>query len=629
MIRSMLAAALCLIPLSLVAATNAAKKRPGKKYTIEQFMGTTSVSGASFSPDEKEILFSSNAEGGIFNAYSVSVKGGTPKAMTRSKSDTTYAVSYFPKDRRILYTRDQGGDENNHVYLRALDGSERDLTPGANLKASFGGWSEDDTSFYITSNERDPKAFDLYKYDAKSYARTILFQNDTGFEFSGISRDERWVALERPNTTTDSDLFLFDRTTKKLQQISSHEGVASYSAADFDPTSRYLYFLTNDGSEFSEVRRYDLATAKIDVIEQARWDVMYTFFSKKGKYRVSAINEDGHNAVRIYDAKTTRRLTIPDLPAGDIASVSISPSDSKLALYVIGDRSPRNLYVYDFDTKKTTRLTNTLSREVDPRDLVDSEVIRFKSFDGMTVPGILYKPHPASATSKAPAIVNVHGGPGGQAREGYNSLLQFLANHGYVVLDVNNRGSSGYGKTFFMADDGKHGREPLWDCVEAKAYLSSLLYVDGERVAIMGGSYGGYMVAAALAFKPEVFDAGVDIFGVTNWVRTLTSIPPYWEAQRKALYQEIGNPETQLDMLKAVSPLFHAEKIRKPLLVVQGANDPRVLKVESDELVAAVKKNDVPVEYLVFDDEGHGFSKKKNQIAAYAKILNFLNTHLR
>ena len=165
--------------------------------------------------------------------------------------------------------------------------------------------------------------------------------------------------------------------------------------------------------------------------------------------------------------------------------------------------------------------------------------------------------------------------------------------------------------------------------LEAKKYLSSLPYVDGERVAIMGGSYGGYMVAAALAYQPDVFDAGVDIFGVTNWVRTLQSIPAWWEAARQSLYDEIGNPETQLDMLREVSPVFHAEKIRKPLIVIQGKNDPRVLQQESDDLVAAVKKNGVPVEYVVFDDEGHGFTKKKNQIAAYGAILNFLKTHLK
>ena len=201
-------------------------------------------------------------------------------------------------------------------------------------------------------------------------------------------------------------------------------------------------------------------------------------------------------------------------------------------------------------------------------------MVRFKSFDGMVVPSIFYKPHSATPQRKAPALVWVHGGPGGQTTKGYSAVIQYLVNHGYVVLGINNRGSSGYGKTFFAADDQKHGKEPLWDCVEGKKYLASLPYVDANRIGIIGGSYGGYMVLAALAYKPEEFAVGVDIFGVANWLRTLESIPAWWEAQRTALYAEIGDPVKQKDMLREISPLFHADKIRKPLLVLQGANDP-------------------------------------------------------
>ena len=227
-----------------------------------------------------------------------------------------------------------------------------------------------------------------------------------------------------------------------------------------------------------------------------------------------------------------------------------------------------------------------------------------------------------------PAIVWVHGGPGGQSRTGYFADIQFLCNHGYAVLAVNNRGSSGYGKTFFHMDDRKHGDVDLKDCVEARTYLEGLPWVDPDRIAIMGGSYGGYMVAAALAFEPDVFDAGVDIFGVTNWLRTLESIPEWWAAQREALFAEMGDPATDRDRLHAISPLFHAGNIRKPLLVVQGANDPRVLQVESDELVAEARKNGAEVEYLIFDDEGHGFRKRENRIEAANKYVAFLDKHL-
>ena len=198
-----------------------------------------------------------------------------------------------------------------------------------------------------------------------------------------------------------------------------------------------------------------------------------------------------------------------------------------------------------------------------------------------------------------------------------------------MILGVNNRGSSGYGKSFFTSDDGKHGREPLWDCVEAKKYLVSLGYVDEKKIGIMGGSYGGYMTLAALAFKPQEFAVGVDLFGVANWVRTLKSIPPYWESFRKSFHREIGDPEKDLENLKAISPLFHADKIVKPLIVLQGANDPRVIKPESDEIVENIKKRNGVVEYVLFDNEGHGFTKKANEIKAYKAILDFLDRYLK
>jgi len=197
------------------------------------------------------------------------------------------------------------------------------------------------------------------------------------------------------------------------------------------------------------------------------------------------------------------------------------------------------------------------------------------------------------------------------------------------VLGINNCGSSGYGKTFFTADDKKHGHEPLEDCVAARKYLQSLPYVDPDRIGILGGSYGGYMTLAALTLQPDAFAVGVDLFGISNWVRTLESIPKWWESQRGALYQEIGDPVKDREMLLAVSPLFHADRIKKPLMVLQGANDPRVLKHESDDIVAAARKNGVPVEYVIFPDEGHGFTKKKNQIEGWKAILEFLEKHLR
>jgi dipeptidyl aminopeptidase/acylaminoacyl peptidase len=609
-------------------APSPAVPRPAKTYSIEDFVDTVSVAGASFAPDDSRIMFSSNKTG-IWNAYTTPVGGGEWTPVTQSDTDNNFAVGYFPGDERKLVTRDQGGNELNHLYVIELDGSEKDLTPGEGLKASFQGFDHAGDAFFVTTNERDPKFFDLYRYDAKTYERKRVYENNEGYEIGAISDDGGYVALGKTRTTNDNDLYLLDTAAAKVTHLTQHEGDALYSAEDFDPSDKYLYYTSNEGGEFSRLRRYDLAAGTHEDVQSAPWDITYSYFSHNGKYRIAALNVDGSTELHLYDTATGAEVPLPELPAGEIRGASISRSENRMALYLNGDRQPNDLYVLEFGKPEPTRLTTSLSAKIDPADLVDTQVVRFKARDGMEIPNILWKPHQASAQNKAPALLLVHGGPGGQTTRAYNYAAQFLANNGYVILGINNRGSSGYGKTFFAADDGKHGREPLWDCVDGKKYLQTLDYVDPDKIGIMGGSYGGYMTLAALAFQPEEFKVGVDIFGVSNWVRTLQSIPPYWESFREALYQEIGNPETQLDFLKETSPLFHADKINKPLIVLQGKNDPRVILPESDDIVAAVRKNNVPVEYVVFDDEGHGFTKKKNQIEGYGAVLKFLDTHLK
>ncbi len=607
------------------AATKAPK--PAKRYTIEQFMATVNIGGASFSADESRILFHSN-ESGIFNVYAMPAAGGKPVQLTDSKTDSHYAVGYFPSDDRFLYTRDQAGNELNHLYVRELDGRERDLTPGEKLKARFVSWSRDNAAFYVATNERDAKFFDLYRYDAKTYERTLVFKNDAGWSSLEISDDGRWLALGKINTTADTDVHLADLKSGEIKHITKHQGVAQYRAQDFDPESRELLMTTNDGGEFTRVIAYDLATGTTRDVEKADWDVDYTRFSQDGRHRVTGVNADASTVLRLY--RDGKPIALPKLSGGEVRGVAFSRSGKRMAFYVNGDRSPSNLFVADVGSNAAPKqLTQSLSKDIDPAELVDASIVRFKSFDGMVIPSVYMQPKDASPTNKVPAIVFVHGGPGGQTTRGYSALTQYFVNNGYAVLGINNRGSSGYGKTFFTADDGKHGREPLWDCIEAKTFLASTGVIDHERIGIVGGSYGGYMVLSAMAFRPEAFKVGIDIFGVANWIRTLESIPPYWESQRLALYQEIGDPVKDRDFLMATSPLFHAKEIRKPLMVIQGANDPRVIKPESDDIVAAVKKNNVPVDYLVFDDEGHGFSKKKNALEANRRMVEFLDKYLK
>lgn len=607
-------------------------------YTIEQFLNTEQIGGSAFSPNESKIMYSSKKTG-IFNAYEIPVDSGETKQLTNSNSESVFAISYFPEDERILYTSDQGGNEINHLYVKNLNGESTDLTPDSTAKAQFYGWSYDQQSLFYSSNKRNPQAFDLYEIEvsqintiennAATYQPKLVFENPGQFYPAAISEDKMLVSLTEPITRQKVNLYLYDVKTGETQMVNDPEDTVAYSPQYFSHDGKYLYYLSDKNSEYAYLSRYNLTTGEMEKVREANWDIAYAYESRNGKYQVVATNEDARTKITIYNQATGSEVKLPNMPAGEITSVNISDSERIMSFYINSSTSPSDLYVYDFDTESYQRLTYTLNPEIEQNHLVAGKVVRYESYDELEIPALLYKPEKASVENPAPAMLWIHGGPGGQSRLNYNALVQYLVNHGYTIFAVNNRGSSGYGKSFEMADNQQHGDVDLKDCVAAKDYLTTLGYIDAEKIGIMGGSYGGYMTLAGLAFTPEEFEVGVDIFGVSNWLRTLQSIPPWWGAARESLFAEMGNPETDSAALYDKSPLFFADQITKPLMVLQGANDPRVLQVESDEIVEAVQANDVPVEYVVFEDEGHGFMKKENQIEGYQAILKFLDKHLR
>ncbi|WP_420580443.1 S9 family peptidase [Reichenbachiella sp.] len=626
------------IGLSLIAFSckQTPQEQPPQQYTIEQFMDVKEIYGGYFSPDESKVLLGSK-ESGVYNAFEISLETGEKKQLTQATDDGVFPMSYFPNDDRFLFASDKGGNEITHVYVNQLDGMAKDLTPDSAAKANFYGWNYDRTKMFLTSNKRDQRFFDLYwiKLDdigneSKLYETQLFYQNDKGLNPSIISNDEKFIALHESITTNNSNMYLYSVETGETKLISEHEGDADYSPEFFSLDGTELFYLTNEDYEFMYLKAYNLMTGESRVVEKEDWDIYYSYLSRTGKYRVSVINNDAKTEVKFFDGQTGESLQISGLPEGDISGVKISESENLMSFYMTNSSTPRNLYVYDFRTSEYKKLTDTMSKEINPDDLVAGEVIRFSSFDGMQIPSILYKPKGLKPGEKVPAMLMIHGGPGGQTRLNYTPRLQYFVNHGYAVLAVNNRGSSGYGKTFYAADDLRHGQDDLQDCIESKKFLATLDYIDTDKIGIMGGSYGGYMVMAALAFAPEEFAVGVNYFGVTNWLRTIRSIPPWWESFREALYTEMGNPNTEDSVaLYNKSPLFFAHQITKPFIVLQGANDPRVLQVESDEMIEEARKNNVPVEYVLFDDEGHGFKKKENNITASKEVLKFLDKHLK
>ena len=608
------------------------KKEPSiaetmKTYTVAQMMDNEAIGGGSFSPDKEKLLIHSNRTG-IYNAYALSIKDGKMEPLTQSDSSSVFTISYFPNDNRILVDMDNNGDEIYQIYLRDSTGTVTNLTPFPGARANFYGWSKDEQSFYFGSNKRNPQFTDIYKMSLEDFSYSMLYENNEGYDVAEISDDEKYLALIKTLNTNDSDMFLYSMEDEKMTKI--NENQSSNSPQDFSKDGKYLYYTTDDGGEFSYLKRYSMADGTSEKVLEKDWDIMGSYFTRSGKYRVSYVNEDGTNVIEVYDTDTKKNIELPAFDGAAITSVGFSKDDSAMRFYLGGSHTPSNLYHMDLTTKEYKKLTDVLNPEIQAQDLVHAEVIRYPSFDGVEIPAIYYKPHQASAEKPVPALVWVHGGPGGQSRMNYSSTIQYFVNHGYAILAVNNRGSSGYGKTFYQMDDLNHGDKDLKDCIEGKNWLATQPEIDGEKIGIIGGSYGGYMTMAALTFAPEEFDVGVNIYGVTNWLRTLKSIPPWWESFKDALYKEIGDPYSADSVrLRQISPLFHANKVTKPLIVLQGAQDPRVLQVESDEIVASVRQNGIPVEYVLFEDEGHGFVKKENQIKAYGKVLEFLDQYLK
>lgn len=598
-----------------------------KVYGIEDFFDNVSISGGYFSSDEEKIIFSSN-QSGIYNVYEANIQTGKINQLTASNKESFFVRAYVPNSNDFIYSADNGGNEINHLFLKKENDTVVDLTPSENEKSVFYKWSNDNQFLYYLSNKRDSRYFDLYKMKIGQWIPEIVYKNEDNFSLSDISNNEKYLLLSRSITTSENKFYLFDINENKRIEISSLPG--SYSSAGFSNDNKSFFYITDINNEFSYLNKYDIESMESSLIYETEWDVMYSYLSKNEKYRIIGVNEDGKNSVKIIEVDSNLPIKFPSFNNEDISSVSFSESEQKIRLTVGSSKMPSDLFVYDIEAENLKKITNSLNPKIDSKSLVNAQVIRYKSFDGLEIPAIYYKPLSASKNNKVPALVWVHGGPGGQSRMGFNPLIQYLTNNGYAILAVNNRGSSGYGKSFYKMDDKNHGEKDLQDCIWGKKWLQKQEYIDENKIGIIGGSYGGYMTMAAMTFTPDEFMVGVNIFGVTNWIRTLKSIPPFWEASRKALYDELGDPYSSDSIrLKKISPLFHADKVINPVMVLQGSNDPRVLQIESDEIVEELINNDIPVEYVIFEDEGHGFRKKENQIEGYRKIKSFLDLYLK
>ncbi|MCG7534090.1 alpha/beta fold hydrolase [Pseudoalteromonas sp. OOF1S-7] len=597
------------------------------------FYGNTTLTDLSCSYDGLYYLLSSD-QSGCANVYRVATEANGVEQLTHSRAQPTFAISYFPKDYRFLYRQDQSGDELDHIWVCECDGYCRDLTPGEGLKASFLQWSESGDHFWLLNNQREASVYDVYCYCVDDYTNHRVFTNVDEVNVCGISRDGMWLACEKELSSRANQLVFYCLNTPASQRcnyqpryrVGEIEAQARHMIMSFSPDSQSVFYTSDQDCEYKNLWILDLVTGKTANYMQLGWDVTAFYFSPSGHYQICEVNRDANTYTRVTDTNTQTLCAFPRTE-GSAYGLCFSPDESLVGYYTQSCTCPASLHICHIDGSHK-RLIQAQNPKLPQQRLVRAQVVNYSSFDGLSIPALLYRPCEASADAPVAAMLWIHGGPGDQSQQTFDPVIQHLVSNGYAVLAVNHRGSSGYGKTFFHMADRQHGNLDLEDCLYAKQYLSGLEWVDGERVGIMGCSYGGFLALAALTFKPDVFALAIDIFGVTNWLRTLNSIPPWMGGVRKRIYDVMGNPDEDHHRLKGVSPLFYASQICRPLLVVQGKNDQRVLQVESDEIVQAVSNNGVPVEYVLFDDEGHGFKRRANLIAASNHYLNFLNQYL-
>jgi dipeptidyl aminopeptidase/acylaminoacyl peptidase len=590
-----------------------------RQYALDELLPRTRIQGLSFSPEGSEAVISWNTPTGTKMA-SVSMRTGLLKPIETSSAGSALPISFFPGDKRILYAGSGQPDRGTNWCVIEPRGNSRALTDDPLLNAQFAGWTCAGDAFHLLTSGLSSYKL-LQRFDAASYEKTVIYTGSLDGLVKAVSCDAQWIALESGNIS------LFHIPSHSRQTLSQRPSSSRYYVAGFDPASRWLYYLTDEGENFLRVRRHELTTGKQEDVQRADSDIVASSFSRNGKYRATIIDREGSHELKLYETASGKEVRLKNMPRGSITNVTISPNEKVLAFYTETDRSPRSLYVCDLRTGRVQRLTDVLDREVKRDDLVESRSVRFNSYDGLSIHCLLYKPQQATTKRKAPALVWLHGGPASQLRTGYEAHLQYLVNRGFVVLGVNYRGSTGYGATFAEANEGKHWADPVLDCIEARKFLGGLPFVDTNRIGIIGESFGGYLVLAALAFHPDTFKVGVDLSGVVNWLRVVKDANHAFK-ERRALDRLIGDPKTDAERLRTISPVFHADKIRRPLFVLQGAKDPKIPKDETDKLVQTVKTNGVPIEYLVFDDEGHSIEKRENYLDAWDRILRFLQAHL-
>jgi dipeptidyl aminopeptidase/acylaminoacyl peptidase len=621
---------LLFIVLMLTLNLNCTKKTgPAPLIPMKDFFKNPTKASIQLSPNSKYLAFMQPWE----NRMNVHVQKIGEDKETRLTSATKRDIAGFiwAGNERIAFVQDKGGNENFHLFVVDINGKNlKELTPFEGVRVTLVDDLEDEDEFMLIGmNKRDPRVFDVYRINIISGEMQMIAENPgnvVGWQTDNDGKLRIAITSDGVNNSilyraVEADPFKTVLTTNFRETL---------EPLFFTFDNQYIYASSNLNRDKQVIVKYDVANAKeLEVVyEHPDVDVVSLLRSKKRKVITGVTFVTDKRDYYFFDElrENLQKTLEQKLPDYEVVITSMSKDEIKMLVRTYSDKSLGAYYFYNIETKEFKKLLE-VSPWLNEEYMAEMRPIKYKSRDGLTIHGYLTLPK-GIEPKNLPVVVNPHGGPWARDNWGFNPEVQFLANRGYAILRMNFRGSTGYGREFWESSFKQWGKSMQDDITDGVKWLIGQGIADSSRIGIYGGSYGGYAVLAGLAFTPDLYACGVDYVGVSNIFTLLQTIPPYWEPMREMYYAMVGDPEKEKELLTAASPLFHADKIKAPLFVAQGANDPRVKKAESDQIVNALKERGIEVPYMVKENEGHGFRNEENRFDFYGEMEKFLGQHL-
>ncbi len=623
-----------MIPLHEVPATKALswlteEKGTMSSYDFERYLNVRSAYGASFDFAGERLCFLLNTTG-VPQVWQLDEAGAWPRQLTFDDERVTF-ISQSPERDEFVFGMDDGGNERQQLFR--VDGDGETITPLTDMpdaKHRWGGWNSDGSKFAFTSNRRDNAVFDVYVQDREETGEDaeLVYEGDGWLSLAGWSPDDEKLAVVEAHSSFDQDIYILDIESGNLEHVTPHEGSVRYQGINWGLEGDALYLVTDDDSDTLYLARLDLNSLDIELVEEGgEWNVDGLALHEETGHLVYSRNVDGYTELtvgKLTDETSIREFPTPNLPRGIAGGVSFDPDAERFAVSATGSADNTNVYVVDVETGEADRWTDASTAGLPADSFVPPKLVHFESFDGRKIPAFFSVPDGATA-GETPVIVDIHGGPEGQRRPSFSPVKQYFLNRGYAYFEPNVRGSSGYGKAYTHLDDVEKRMDSVADLKAGVEWLHDQRAVDPDRIVALGGSYGGFMVLAAVTEYPDLWAAGVDIVGIANFVTFLENTGDWRRALREAEY---GSLEDDREFLESVSPINNIQNIEAPLLVLHGENDPRVPVGEAEQIADEAAEQGVPVEKLVFPDEGHGFTKLENRIEAYTTVAEFLEEYV-